>query len=388
METVFGVIGGIVVLVVLVVLHELGHAIVALRNGVVVEEFGIGFPPKAWGKKLKNGILFTLNWLPLGGFVRLKGEYDSARKKGEYGAASYWAKTKILFAGVFMNWLVAAILFTILAVTGMPKILPDQFSVANDTRTVVTGERQFSVADVEKDSAAAQSDIKKGDEIVELNHNKITDQNAVQDFMTDNYGKTVTVTIMRDGKTKDVTMTLPNKPDENGAISGIVVGYAPERAMTYSTWSAPIVGVGTTAQLSWVTLDSVGKLLVSVGESIVGKFSNDAATQLAGKHAQSYISNSVAGPVGLIGSLFPQIEKAGVTAVVFFIAIISLSLAVMNVLPIPALDGGRWFVMTLFRLFKKDLTKEREENIQSVSMLILLGLFIVISIGDIAKIVG
>ena len=103
-----GILTGLIVLVVLIVVHELGHAIVARRNGVVVEEFGIGFPPKAWGKKLKNGVLFTLNWLPLGGFVRLKGEHDAAKGKGTYGAASFWQKTKILLAGVVMNWLASS----------------------------------------------------------------------------------------------------------------------------------------------------------------------------------------------------------------------------------------------------------------------------------------
>ena len=91
----FGILIGLFTLVILVVIHELGHAIVARRNGVIVEEFGIGFPPKAWAKKLKNGILFTINWLPIGGFVKLKGEHDSDDKKGDYGAASYWQKTKI-----------------------------------------------------------------------------------------------------------------------------------------------------------------------------------------------------------------------------------------------------------------------------------------------------
>src|SRR5664279_3659375 len=131
-----GVIVGLVILVFLVVAHELGHAIVAHRNGVVVEEFGIGFPPRAWAKKLKNGVLFTLNWLPLGGYVKLQGEHDSASKKGDYGAASFWQKTKILLAGVLMNWIVAVLLLTVLAWTGLPKILPDQFTVTGDTTIV------------------------------------------------------------------------------------------------------------------------------------------------------------------------------------------------------------------------------------------------------------
>ena len=119
MELFLGIIIGLIVLVILIVLHELGHALVAMRNGVVVEEFGIGFPPRAWKKRLKNGVLFTLNWLPLGGFVRLKGEYDSATGEGTHGGASFWVKTKILVAGVVVNWVTAVLLFTILLLVGM-----------------------------------------------------------------------------------------------------------------------------------------------------------------------------------------------------------------------------------------------------------------------------
>src|ERR671932_429125 len=133
MELLFGIILGLLILVLLVVVHELGHAIAARRNGVVVEEFGIGFPPRAWAKKLRNGVHFSLNWLPLGGFVKLQGEHDAADKKGDYGAATYWQKTKILLAGVVINWLVAAGILTVLAWVGLPKILPNQFSIPGDT---------------------------------------------------------------------------------------------------------------------------------------------------------------------------------------------------------------------------------------------------------------
>lgn len=388
METLIGVIVGIIVLVILVALHELGHAIVAYRNGVTVKEFGIGFPPKAWGKKLKNGVLFTLNWLPLGGFVRLQGEYDSADKKGDYGAASYWSKTKIMFAGVAVNWLIAALLFTILAWVGLPKIVPDQFTFSKDTNVVVSEEASVSVVEVNPSGAAAEAGVEKGDEIVELNGNIVTDYKYVQQFMAKNYGNDITMTVDRDDETKSFNMTLPAEPNERGEISGIATIYTPEQATIHSTWSAPIVGIGTTAQLSWITLDGIGKIFVSLWQSLVGKLSSDPSTELKGKHAQQFVANSVTGPIGIVGSLFPQIAQAGISATLFFAAIISLSLAVMNILPIPALDGGRWYIMTGFRLCRQKLTRAREENIQVIGMLVILALFVLISISDVGKLIG
>src|SRR3954464_2992547 len=119
----------------LVLVHEWGHYIVARSNGVDVEEFGLGFPPRAWGKKLKSGMVLSLNWLPLGGFVKLKGEYDADTRAGSFGAASLWAKTKIMLAGVTMNLLVGLALLTILALVGMPKLLSKD-SVGEDQFTV------------------------------------------------------------------------------------------------------------------------------------------------------------------------------------------------------------------------------------------------------------
>lgn len=143
MELLLGIVVGLAILIILVAVHELGHTFAAVKNGVAVEEFGIGFPPRAWSRKLRNGTLFSLNWLPLGGFVRLQGEYDSAKNKGDYGAASFWQKTQILAAGVVVNWLVAALLLTVLAWVGLPKVLPNQFFVQSDTtvhRQPVTAE--------------------------------------------------------------------------------------------------------------------------------------------------------------------------------------------------------------------------------------------------------
>ena len=138
---------GLVLFIGLVVVHELGHFIVARRNGVEAEEFGIGFPPRVWKKRIKSkrgDFDFTLNALPLGGFVKLKGEHDADGGKGSFGAASLKVKTKIMLAGVAMNLITALVLFTLLALVGMPKLITkdsglineDQFSVKSDEHVV------------------------------------------------------------------------------------------------------------------------------------------------------------------------------------------------------------------------------------------------------------
>src|SRR5438270_10713905 len=127
---------GIVLFIGLVVVHEWGHFIVARRNGVEVEEFGIFFPPRLYTRKTKAGWLFSINALPLGGFVRLKGEHDSDTAPGSFGAASLWVKSKIMAAGVLMNLATALVLLTILALVGMPKLIPNQYTVKSDTKLI------------------------------------------------------------------------------------------------------------------------------------------------------------------------------------------------------------------------------------------------------------
>lgn len=369
------IVGGLLILVVLVVIHELGHAIVARRNGVVVEEFGIGFPPKAWGKKLKNGVLFTLNWLPLGGFVKLKGEHDSASKKGDYGAATLWQKTKILFAGVAINWLFAIILLSILAVTGLPKILPNQFTIASDTTEI---NQPVETTDLLEGYPAAAAGFEVGDKILAVEGKPVTSGAELIETTRDSRGETVTLSYERAGQTAEKDVTLR---DSEEMVFGAALG---QRSLTRSTWSAPIVGVGTTLQFTWVTFEGIGKLFANLASGVVLQLGGEESKQKADEHLAS-VSQSVAGPVGILGTIFPAAESAGLTQLVFLTAIISLSLAVMNALPIPALDGGRWFVTVVFRLLKKPLTKEREEKIQGAGFMVLMGLIIVITIADVAK---
>jgi regulator of sigma E protease len=351
---------GIILLLGLIVAHEYGHAIAARRNGVVVEEFGVGFPPRAWGKKIK-GTLYSINWLPLGGFVKLKGEHDAAEGKGTYGGASLWVKTKILLAGVVVNWLVAVVIFTILALVGLPKILPNQFAVSGDN-SVTSG--QVRAGAVTKDSPAERAGIVAGDLLVAINGNPVDNAKRFSEQTAAAAGQTVPLAYKRGGQLKTVQVTL-NKDNAGG--KGFV-GIAPAEHVTQrATWSAPIVGVGITLQFTYETFKG---LATTLGNLFTAKF------QQAGEN--------VAGPVGII-NIMQQSSSLGLVPILFLIGIISLTLAVMNALPIPALDGGRLFVTLLYRALKKPLTKEREEAIQAVGFTVLMILVVVITVVDVRR---
>lgn len=360
MSLLIGIIVGLIILIFLVVVHELGHAVVAYRNGVVVEEFGVGFPPRVWKKKLKSGVLFTLNLLPIGGYVKLQGEHDSARGKGDYGAATFWQKTKILFAGVVMNWLLAVVLLTILAITGMPKVLENQFSIPSDATTVY---QPVEIIGLTKDYPAEKAGLKNGDQILKFNGENVDTYEELIQLSKDNKGETVNIIYKRGNVEKSIDITL--KAESDKGYLGASLG---QRELTRSTWSAPIVGVATTAQFTYETFKGLGTLISNL-------------------FSQKYqeVSESVSGPIGIIGVVFPAAEQAGLTQLVFLTAIISLSLAVMNVLPIPALDGGRWFTIVVFKIFNKKLTKKREENIQLAGFIVLMGLVVLVTYADIAK---
>jgi regulator of sigma E protease len=378
MGLIVGIIVGLLILVFLVTVHELGHAIISRRNGVVVEEFGIGFPPRAWSRKLKNGTVFTINWLPLGGFVKLQGENDSADKKGDYGSATFFGKTKILFAGVFANWLIAAFLLSVLALIGLPKVLPDQYSVAGDTQTVT---QPVVISNLTPGYPADNAGLKDGDSIIQFAGQNVPTVDSLLHVIKNNQGKQVLVIYDRNNTQKSVDVKLKHSGGKE--IFGAALGQNEE---IKATWSAPIVGVGTTVQFTWVTLQGVGNLVGGLIHGLVLQLSSNSSVRKQASAELNTVSSGVAGPVGIIGTIFPAAERAGPIQLAFLTAIISLSLAVMNILPIPALDGGRWALMTIYRLTKKPLTKEREEKIQTIGFTILMGLVILVTIADVAKI--
>lgn len=384
MDILIGIIIGVIVLTILVVVHELGHALVAKKHGVVVEEFGIGFPPKVWSKKMPNSILgknveYSINWLPLGGFVKLQGEHDAARQKGDYGAATFWQKTQILLAGVVMNWLTAATLLSILAAVGIPNILQNQFYVPSDAQII---SQPVELVAVTAGLPAEKAGLQQGDKILRFNGAPLENAKALSELTKQSSGKTVEIIYSRNNVEHSVKIPLrANNDDRKGYL-----GASPSQLeLIRASWSAPLVGIGTTAQMSWVTLQGIGGLLTNTAQGLVMKLSPNKNDQAVANTKLAQVGDSVAGPVGIFGIIFPAAGKAGPTHVIMLAAIISLTLAVMNVLPIPALDGGRWFVTALFKLFKKPLGKDLEEKIHGTGFMVLMALVVLVTIADIGK---
>ncbi|MBR2993984.1 site-2 protease family protein [Candidatus Saccharibacteria bacterium] len=413
MDILIGVIVGLFVLMFLVTAHEFGHFLAARRNGVNVLEFGIGFPPRimAWMKDIRTGkwrrlprgewkkekatkvvysdgenkkfaqkgMVFSLNLLPIGGFCQMDGESDADTRKGTFGAASFWAKTKILFAGVTMNWLIAIVIFTILAWSGMPEFLEGQFTVPVDTRIEST---PVEISSVAEDSPADQAGLAVGDKILAVDGNEFVHASEITDYNETKAGEQVIYTIERMDDTKELIVTL--NPAESDYLLGVTM--ATTQSRSYSTWSAPIVGVGLTAQLTGETFKGVGVMLWNLISGVGSQFSSDATVRETGQEAISSVGDSVSGPVGIIGVLFPAFTAAGPTNLAFLAALISVSLACMNVLPIPALDGGRWLLIAIYKLRKKKLTKETEEKIVSRAFMVLLAIIFIVTILDIIRI--
>jgi regulator of sigma E protease len=365
----FLLIVGIILFICLVIVHELGHFIVAKRNGVDAEEFGLGFPPRVWGRKLKSGLLFSINLLPIGGFVKLKGEHDADTEKGTFGAASTWAKTKIMLAGVTMNLLVAFILLMALAWLGMPQIVNNQFTIARDSH--VTTDQVF-IGMVENNSPAQSAGLKVRDQIIAIGpagHLQHVASAAQLPNITQKYaGKKVLVEFDRNGQQQTASVHLrtkaqaePAKGEQKGYL-----GIAPsEYMLVRSTWSAPLVAAGLIKQFTVLTFQGLGSVVVALSHGNTSK-----------------ASQSVTGPVGIF-ILLKAGSLLGYQVILFLVALISLTLALMNILPIPALDGGRLYVLLVSRLFGKKLNQSIEEWVNAVGFVLIMVLVVLVTISDV-----
>ncbi len=379
---------GIILFVGLVVVHEFGHFIVARRNGVEVEEFGIFFPPSLYKKKTKAGWVFSVNALPLGGFVKLKGEHDSDTEPGSFGAASLWSKSKIMVAGVALNLLTALVLFTILAIVGMPKLIPNQFTVASDTQVSAS---KILVGYIEPNSPAANAGLRSTDQLIAIEQTgyspvNIDSKEQLPRLTKVFAGKQVKVFYVRDGYNRHALLKLRSqaevlssqKTDKPKGYLGISPS---ELTVQRSTWSAPIVAVGLSAQITQLTFQGLGHALQGLGHMIAGTATGNT---VARQNGQADASSQVSGPVGIV-MILKDSSTLGIQFMLFIIAVISLTLAIMNILPIPALDGGRLWITLFSHSIKKPLSAKQEELVNATGFFVLIGLILLVTLVDVHR---
>ena len=360
------------ILVVLVLVHELGHFVVAKRAGITVEEFGIGFPPRI-GSFMYRGTRYSLNWIPLGGFVKMLGEDGDVEVQrlresglneaeveqamaGAFNRRPVWVRVGVLLAGVVMNFVLAAALFAI------------AFSMPTQV-----GEGPLTVTEIQAGSPAEGS-LEVGDVITGVNGRTFERSAELTDYVAERGGTEVTLDVERAGEPIeiDIVPRVVTAEDRASGIGPIGFAYDPARiAEEPSVVDGPIDAVARGTVAAW-----------TIAIQIPGGLA-DAVGGLIGLNPEA---PDARGPIG-IAQETGRILEAPLVSQLLFVGLLSVNLAVLNVLPFPPLDGGRIAVVLVEAVRRRRLPAEREALIYLAGFAVLMALVILISINDIQRLI-
>lgn len=353
----------LLVISVLIFVHELGHFVVAKRSGMRVEEFGFGFPPKLWGFKWK-GTLYSINAIPFGGFVRIYGEEGEHRNApGSFSNSGWLAQLAVVVSGVCMNFLLAVVLLIVSNFFGLRVGLFDAQTMQRAT------DQRLQILQVQSESPAAVGGLQSLDQIIGFRTVggvlMVTETpEQVQQYAFLHAGERVTMVIRRGDVDTNIPLTLRQVTIGSGqgpigislALTGII-----RHTWYQSIWR----GIVDAWSLFLATLAGYWGLLTSL--FMTGKLGAD-----------------IAGPVG-IAALTGQAARVGFTYLIQFIAMISVNLAVLNILPFPALDGGRTVLVLAERIRGRALSMATERTINAIGFVILLTLMVAVTVRDVVK---
>jgi regulator of sigma E protease len=345
----------------LLALHEFGHFLTAKKFGVRVEEFGIGYPPRIFGKKIGE-TLYSLNLLPFGAFVKIQGEEGGIESAHSFIGKPIWQRALIILGGVVSFWIISAILLSIVFGLGVPQAISDETEALNPKVQIVA---------VANNSPAQVAGIKAGDVITSLKSKieneklKIDKVEQVQEFTDLHKGEEITLTFERGKEVFDLTLIPRLSPPEGEGAMG--VGLARTALTSYPWYLAPVKGVETCFYLTGSIIKALGQVL---GNLIQGKGLPEGA--------------QLVGPIG-IGSLMTQAAHLGLTYYLQFIALISIYLAIFNILPIPALDGGKLLFLGIEKVRGKPVSQKTEQSVTGIFFVLLITLMIWVTIKDIIR---
>lgn len=350
----------IVILGLLVFVHELGHFIMAKRAGMKVDEFGFGFPPRVFGIK-KGDTLYSINLIPLGGFVKIVGEDGSeASNPGSFANKTYFQRFAVLVAGVSMNVILAWVLISIGTGIGLPTVISEGEQLP---KSAIIKSSTVGFLEVADESPASNAGLRPGDAIIAVNGELIDSITEAQELTKQNAGKETKYSIRRGSENFDVTITPRENPPTGQGALGVALGEIARVA--YPWYEAPWHGLVSTVNLIWFTLAAFGGLIA-------------AAFQGAN------VGAALSGPVG-IAVLTRDVAQLGFIYLLQFTAVLSVNLAIINIIPFPALDGGRILFLAVEKIRGKKMNEKAEVFANTIGFLLLLVLMLGVTIHDFGK---
>lgn len=361
MELIITILAFLAIFGVLIFVHEFGHFIVAKRNGIKVEEFAFGLPllPRIFAKR-RGETTYSVYPVPLGGFVRMLGEDGESKSKRSFAAKPRGVRARVLVAGVAMNALLAFLLLTVGFLFKM-----DPIALCASDYPNATYRNQVTLAAVAEKGPAADAGLKPGDVVTSIDGQTVDCQAEVPKLLGERAGQATVMGVRREAVEERVTVT----PKPKGEAGAGKIGVAPQDNYTeldYPAWEAPYLAAIESVAITGATVTAIGDVFANL-------------------ITRATVPDGVAGPVG-IAKLTGEVITLGPIVILRFVAIISLSLAIFNLLPIPALDGGRLLFVGIEALRGgRPVTPRIENAIHGIGFALLIGFILVITYFDLTR---
>jgi len=349
----------LVLLSLLVFVHEAGHFFMAKKMKMKVEEFGFGFPPRAWGIK-KGDTVYSVNWIPLGGFVKIKGESgENAHDPDSFASKKAWQRFLVLVAGVAMNFALAAVLLSIGFLFGLPSVVDENlpaYANVRDERVVIMA--------VSPDSPASRAGIEAGDSLLSIDGQTFVAAEAARAYIAEHGDRGIDVVVKKtDGTTETVEVTSEDLAGTD--VHGIGVGILSTGLVSFPVHMAVVHGVSATWTYTVEVVKAFGGL---IGNLVV----------------KQEVSVDLSGPVG-IAVMTGEVAAMGFSYLLQFAALLSINLAVLNILPFPALDGGRVLFLIIEKLRRKPVDVRVEAAVHNLGFALLMILVVLVTYRDFVK---
>lgn len=347
----------ILILGLLVFVHELGHFVAARKNGVKVEEFGFGFPPRIFGVK-RGETIYSLNWIPLGGFVKIKGEDGENREdEDSFSHKKIWRRAIILAAGVFMNFVLAAVLLSVGFMIGLPQVINGENGYAK------ISDAKVQVVQILENTPAADAGLHPGDAILEIDGQKLEDVEVMQTYLAGKIDMPVRFILERDGQKieKEISPTFLIETGRGGIGVGLIKTGIVSYPWYLSLWKGAESAVLFTGEVAIAFYELIKNLIVT-----------------------QKVSVDLSGPVG-IAVLTGQVARMGIIYLLQFTALLSINLAVINFLPFPALDGGRILFLIIEKIRRKPVSQKIENLVHNIGFSLLMLLILLVTYRDVIK---